>query len=91
MMPQIATSTIVSDNRFLQTYAAIGDYQTVISILNTRLVSDPTNMQYKFSLASAYLQIGQKQKAISLLNEMIAQDPTFKTQGEQYIQQIQGQ
>jgi tetratricopeptide (TPR) repeat protein len=90
MMPQIATSTILSDNRFLQAYAAIGDYQTVISILNTRLLSDPKNMQYKFSLASAYLQIGNKQKAVSLLNEMIAQDPTFKAQGEQYIKQIQG-
>jgi tetratricopeptide (TPR) repeat protein/O-antigen ligase len=91
VLPQIATSTIYSDNRFLQAYAAIGDYQTVIAILNERLATDPTNAQYELSLASAYLQIGQKQKAIDLINQIIAQDPTFKTQGEQYIQQINNQ
>jgi tetratricopeptide (TPR) repeat protein len=91
ILPQIGTSTVITDNRFLQAYAAIGNYQTVIDILTERLVSDPTNLQYKLSLASAYLQTGQKQKSISLLNEIIAQDPAFKTQGEKYIQQIQNQ
>ena len=81
----------MTDNRFLQAYARVGDYQTVINILTYRLSLDPTNMQYKLSLASAYLQIGQKQKAISLINDMIAEQPSFEAQGEQYIKQIEGQ
>ncbi len=87
--PQIDAKTIVSDNRFLQAYATIGDYQSVIAILTERLKADPTNMQFEISLASAYLQIGQKQKAIDILNQMIKQDPTFKDQGEAYIKQVQ--
>lgn len=80
---------VVSDNRFLRAYADVGDYQTVITILTSRIQSDPTNLQYKLSLASAYLQIGQKQKAIDIINGMIKEDSTFKAQGEQYIKQIQ--
>lgn len=89
-LPKIGQKTITTDNRFLQAYADIGDYQTVISILNARIESDPTNLQYQLSLASAYLQIGQKQKAIDIINQMIKEDPGFKTQGEGYIKQIQG-
>jgi tetratricopeptide (TPR) repeat protein/O-antigen ligase len=86
---QLDPQTVISDNRFLNAYAAIGDYQSVINILTTRLGQDPKNAQYKLSLASAYATIGQKQKAISLINEIIADNPSFKDQGEQYIQQLQ--
>jgi O-antigen ligase/tetratricopeptide (TPR) repeat protein len=85
----IPPDTVVSDNRFLQAYAAVGNYNAAITILNARLQKDPTNQQYKLSLASAYATLGQKQKAISLIQEIIAQDPTFKEQGEGYIKQIQ--
>ncbi len=87
----IPQNTIFTDNRFLRAYADIGEFQTVITILTKRLESDPTNMQYKLSLASTYNQMGQKQKAIDVLHDMIAQDPTFKDQGEQYIKLIQSQ
>ncbi len=90
LTPLISTSTVLNDNRFLKAYADLGDYMSVISILTTRLKTDPNNMNYKFSLASAYVNVGQKQKAIDVLKEMIAQDPTFKDQGEGYIKQIQG-
>ena len=80
---------IISDNRFLKTYAEIGDYNNVINILNARLEKDPKNQQYKISLASAYATIGQKQKAIDIIKQMIVDDPNFKTEGEGYIGQIQ--
>jgi O-antigen ligase/tetratricopeptide (TPR) repeat protein len=86
---KISPDTIVNDNRFLRAFADIGDYQTVITILTTRLQKDPTNAQYMLSLASAYATIGQKQKAIDLINEIIKNNPDFKTQGETYIKQIQ--
>lgn len=89
MLNQTSVDTFISDNRFLRAYADIGDMNTVIAILTERLRRDPTNLQFKLSLASAYLQIGQKQKAISLIQEMITQEPSFKEQGETYIKQIQ--
>lgn len=89
ILPKIDRDILINDNRFLQTYANIGDYANVIVILSERLQKDPTNMQYKLSLASAYAQSGQKQKAIALIREMITQDATFKAQGEEYIRQIQ--
>ena len=89
MSTQISQDVIISDNRFLNAYAEIGDYNSVIAILNARIEKDPTNGQYKLSLASAYATIGQKQKAIDIISDMIAKDPSFKTQGEEYIKQIQ--
>ncbi|TSC70643.1 MAG: Uncharacterized protein CEO12_223 [Parcubacteria group bacterium Gr01-1014_46] len=83
--------TIVYDNRFLNTYANIGDYGSAINILNARLLKDPKNKDSKLSLASVYATIGQKQKAVSILREIIADDPSFKDQGEFYINQILSQ
>ncbi len=82
---------VITDERFLQAYANIGDYQNVIKILTARLEKDPNNAQTKLNLAGAYATIGQKQKAISLIQEIIDKDPTFKTQGEEYIKQVQAQ
>jgi len=86
---EIGAETIISDNRFLRAYADMGDYGSVIQILTLRIQKEPTNVQYKLSLASTYLQIGQKQKSISIIQEMIKADPSFKDQGEAYIKQIQ--
>ena len=86
---EIPQATIINDNRLLQSYAGIGDYQSVISILTLRIQKDPTNLQYQLSLASAYLQIGQKQKAIDIILAMEKENPQFKAQGDSYITQIQ--
>ncbi len=90
MSKVLSPSVVITDNRFLKAYADLGNYTAVINILTARLQADPTNMQYKLSLAAAYSTIGQKQKAIDIINSMIAQDPSFKAQGESYIKQIQG-
>lgn len=90
MSSVVSENTIITDDRFLRAYSAIGDYNSVVTILNARLVKDPTNLQNKFTLADAYWRLGQKQKAISLIREMIVQEPAFKDQGEAAIKQIQG-
>jgi len=90
MFSQLDKSIIITDNRFLNAYATIGDMQSAIAILNARVERDPTNMQYKLSLAVAYNQIGQKQKAVDLIREIISKAPDFKDQGELYIKQILG-
>ncbi|HEY4509087.1 MAG TPA: O-antigen ligase family protein [Candidatus Paceibacterota bacterium] len=89
MSPKIPQETIIYDNRFVQTYSNIGDWNSVIAILNVRLQKDPKNLQNQYTLASAYVNIGQKDKAISIIRAMIAQEPSFKDQGEAYIKQIQ--
>lgn len=89
MSSKLSQDIVINDNRFIQAYANVGDYQMVINILTARLQKDPKNTQYKLSLASAYATIGQKQKAISLIQEIIKDQPEFKTQGEQYIKEIQ--
>lgn len=91
ILPKIDLKSFVTDNRILRAYADAGDMQTVISILGERIKIDPTNKQYKLSLASAYIQVGQKQKAVDVINEMIKADPSFKTEGEGYIKQIWNQ
>lgn len=88
---QIDPNTIISDNRFIQAYANIGDYDSAITILNARAQKDPNNTQTQLSLASVYATIGQKQKAVAIIQAMIEKDPTFKTQGEGYIKQIKSQ
>ncbi len=89
LLNKVGQDVIISDNRFLQTYAAIGDYDSAVTILKVRLQKDPKNAQYKLSLASLYVAMGQKQMAIDLMNQIIKDDPTFKDQGESYIKQIQ--
>lgn len=89
LLNKIGEDVVISDNRFLQTYAAIGDYNSAMTILKVRLQKDPKNAQYKLSLASLYMTMGQKQMAIDLISQIIKDDPTFKDQGESYIKQIQ--
>ncbi len=89
MFKKIGEDTVLMDNRFLQSYAATGDYNSVIAILQARIQKDPKNAQYKLSLASAYMSVGQKQTAINIISQMIKDDPSFKVQGETYIKQIQ--
>ena len=91
VLPQIDQSMIIFDNRIIKAYADIGDYNTVIAILNKRLEKDPNDLQNKLSLAYSYSTIGQKQKAIGIIEDLIKHDPSFKTQGESYIKQIQNQ
>ncbi len=89
LLSTIDQNLIINDNRFLRTYADIGDYQSVIAILSARIQKDPTNLQYQLSLASAYATIGDKARAIAIIQAMEKEQPTFKAQGDQYIQQIQ--
>ncbi len=87
----IDQNTLIGDNRIIKAYADIGDYTTVINILNARLQKNPTDKNNRLSLASVYSTIGQKQKAIDIIQAMIKENPNFKDEGEGYIKQIQSQ
>lgn len=85
---RIDVNTIVNDNRFLKAYVDIGEFNTAINILNTRLQADPKNLQNKLTLASVYTSTGQKQKAIEILNSIAVDHPEYKDQIDSYIKQI---
>lgn len=89
MSSEISEDILISDNRFISTYANVGNYDMVISILNKRIERNPEDKQTKLSLASTYMQLGQKQNAINVIQKMINEDPSFKQEGEGYIKQIQ--
>lgn len=89
MFEKLGEEKVLFDNRIVTSYINIGDVQSAINILTERINRDPSNLQHKLTLASVYADIGQKDMAIELINEVIKLDPNFKTQGEQYIQQIQ--
>ncbi|MCX6701621.1 MAG: tetratricopeptide repeat protein [Candidatus Zambryskibacteria bacterium] len=90
MTTLLPKDVIISDARVLKAYSDIGDYNSVITILNTRLEKNPGSLQDKLILAEVYWKLGQNQKAVDLIREIIVQEPTFKDQGEAYIKQIQG-
>lgn len=90
MFAKLGEDRVLSEDRIINAYANVSNYDAVISILEARIKKDPTNNQNRLSLASVYAETGNKQKAIDLINEVIKLDPNFKAQGEQYIKQIQG-
>jgi FimV-like protein len=89
MFSKLGEDRVLFEDRILNAYANIRNYDAVISILSARIQKEPSNSQHKLSLASVYVEIGNKTKAIELINEVIKLDPTFKVQGEEYIKQIQ--
>ncbi|MSU45282.1 MAG: hypothetical protein EXS47_01480, partial [Candidatus Zambryskibacteria bacterium] len=91
LLPKLEQERIITDNRFLKAYSDVGNFATVVSILNTRIQRDPKNTQNKLSLAATFATMGEKAKAVALLREVIAMEPKFKEQGEYYIQQINNQ
>ena len=88
MFSKLGEETIVNDNRFLQTYFSIKDYNTAIVVLNKRLSKNPTSMQDLYYLAITYGTSGQKQKAVDVVRQMINQNQDYKTDGENLIKQI---
>ncbi|MFZ2522095.1 MAG: O-antigen ligase family protein [Minisyncoccia bacterium] len=89
LQSKISTEDLIKDDRFLRAYSEIGDYQTVLTILNARLEKDPKNPQNNLLLASTYASLGQKQKAIEIIQKIINENPSFKAQGEGYIKEIE--
>ena len=91
LMEKNGINAAAFDDAFIPAYADLGQWDKVIGIMKSRVKADPRSSQNQMNLVSAYFQSGNKLAAVGQLREMIALDPGFKTQGEQYIQQILGQ
>ncbi len=80
---------IPTDDRFISAYAAIGKFDKIIQIWQTRIAADSNNYQFHVSLAAAYLASGQRSKSIAELRTAIQLNPAFKATGENFISEIQ--
>ncbi|MDP3800091.1 MAG: O-antigen ligase family protein [bacterium] len=81
-------SEIIADTKYLNAYAAIGDFKKLTMVWEKLVLSNPTNIQYRLGLASAYVKTFQDKKAIEQLEKAIEISPSFKNQGEVFIKQI---
>ncbi|MCR4306770.1 MAG: tetratricopeptide repeat protein, partial [Candidatus Yonathbacteria bacterium] len=82
----------VPDDRFIQAFVAVKDYETVISIWKGRILkaqeAGADNAQFHVSLAAAYLANEERTKAIAELEKAALLNPEFKAQADYYIGEI---
>jgi tetratricopeptide (TPR) repeat protein/O-antigen ligase len=76
------------DNRLINAYAATGNYNKLLVLLDKKLKSNPNDPQTLLNLAAIYLQVGDRAKSVELLERIIQINPQFKEQGEYYIKEI---
>lgn len=88
MFEKIGQDKIISDDRVLQAYINIKDYNSAIAILSERLRKNPTDYKIELNLASVYATMGNKAKAIELLKDVEAKNPSLKEQLDPYIKQL---
>lgn len=79
---------VIGDLKYVNAYAAIGDFAKLTVIWEKIVEANPDNLQYRLSLASTYVKTFQDAKAIAELQKIIELNPNFKSQGEIYIKQI---
>ena len=75
-------------NVFVQVYSVRKDYERLLGIWQAFLASDTHNMQYWKNVAATYLLLKKPAEAIKTLEEAYAVDASFKSEAEDYIQQI---
>ena len=80
---------IYPDPKYVNAYAALGDFGKVTQVWEGLVARNPNDVQYRVSLASIYARIGERAKAIKELNKAIELWPSFKDQGELFIKQIE--
>lgn len=79
---------ITPNTKFINAYVAIGDFNKVVLIWEKLVEQNPSDIQTRLGLVSAYIKIFQNKKAIEQLEKAIEINPEFKNQGEIFIKQI---
>ncbi len=81
-------SVLVMSDIVIKAYVDTKQYNKVIPIWKARIAENPTNYQFRVSLAAAYLESGDRASAIKELEKAIEVSPDFKEQGTFYIKEI---
>ena len=79
---------IIPDQRLINAFVERKRFDKAAAVWEKIIEQNPSNVQYRISLAASYLQMGARQKAIEQLQKAIALEPKFKQQGEYYINEI---
>jgi len=72
----------------MQAYYDTRNFDRAAAVAEARLAELPSDINRYTQLAGVYLEMGRRQDAIQTLQSAIEAIPSFKTQGEQFIDQI---
>jgi tetratricopeptide (TPR) repeat protein len=89
MFAIIGQAKVMTDDRILQAYVNIKDYNSAETILSLRMQKNPNDYNTEFRLASVYANAGQNAKAVQILQDIETKNPSLKTQIDPYITQMQ--
>jgi Flp pilus assembly protein TadD len=78
-----------TDNRIINAYVAEKNYTKVISIYKTLVAQNPSNVQYRVSLAASYYAEKDIYDAKTTINQAIKDFPLYKDQLNQLLNQIE--
>lgn len=78
-----------ADDNLLQAYFDVRNFERLIGVAEARVLEAPTDVNRLTQLSGAYLEAGRRTEAIETLREAIRVNPGFKTQGEQFIADIE--
>ena len=90
---ELAKQAVFEDDdlkRWANAYASRKRFDRVVQLYEELSKRYPADTQTSINLAAAYVELGEKNKAVEVLKTAISKTPAFKTQGEQFIQQILG-
>lgn len=79
---------VVPDPKLLTAYARVGRYDRIKDAWLSLIEKDPSNVQYRISLAATYLKLGDRIMSIKELEKAIVLSPELKQQGETWIREI---
>ena len=88
VLQQTYGQKIIADERVLNAYAQIGNYEKVKEIWLLLIQNQPQNAQYHVNLAATYVKLGQREEAIAELKKSIELNPEYKENAERLIGEI---
>jgi O-antigen ligase/tetratricopeptide (TPR) repeat protein len=80
---------IYPDAKYVNAYAALGDYEKLAIVWEKLVQTDPNNYEYRLSLAAAYFRTYRDNEAIKELEEVKRLNPNLSNNIETLIKGIQ--
>ncbi len=88
LLSVISDGGVIVDDRLINAYAAVKQFDKVIVIWQKKIEAEPKNAQYHVYLSAAYLADGQREKSVEELKNAAELDPSFADQANAYIRDI---
>lgn len=88
VLKPFSDTAVAYDNRIVNAYVHIKQYQKAIELLNEKIARGYAGGRDYFTLAGIYLELGQKDSAIASVEKAMSLDASLKEQGEQAIKEI---